>query len=224
MAFPTTLTLIGAISMCIYCGTTRYRKIYENHYGKIPKDETGRSYEIHHIDGNHDNNDPTNLTCVSIQEHYDIHHSREDWGACIAIGVRMKKSHDELSAVARKNAMKKIEDGTHPFLGLNERRVAAGTHQFLGGEIPRIAQLKRVKDGTHHFLDGRISKKSNRERLENGTHHLLRGGIQSAGNIKRLTNGTRPSQIKLTCNHCGKVVDSANYGRWHGPKCKTQRL
>ena len=52
--------------MCIYCGTNKYRKIYENHYGTIPKDENGRSYEIHHIDVNHSNNDLHNLKLVSI--------------------------------------------------------------------------------------------------------------------------------------------------------------
>lgn len=52
--------------MCMYCGTNKYRKIYVNHFGPIPKDITGRSYEIHHIDGNHLNNDPNNLKAVSI--------------------------------------------------------------------------------------------------------------------------------------------------------------
>jgi len=42
--------------MCIYCGTTKYRKIYEQHNGPIPK-----GMDIHHIDGNHANNDPNNL-------------------------------------------------------------------------------------------------------------------------------------------------------------------
>lgn len=62
--------------MTIY-SSTNYRKIYEQHYGPIPKDSDGRTYEIHHIDGDHSNNDPSNLKCVSIQEHYDIHHSQE---------------------------------------------------------------------------------------------------------------------------------------------------
>jgi hypothetical protein len=31
---------------------SNYRKIWENYYGLIPIDEKGRSYEIHHIDGN----------------------------------------------------------------------------------------------------------------------------------------------------------------------------
>ena len=69
--------------MCIYCNTTNYRKIYENHYGPIPKEENGRSYEIHHLDGNHHNNDPKNLKAVRIQEHYDIHYSQGDWSACL---------------------------------------------------------------------------------------------------------------------------------------------
>ena len=64
--------------MCIYCGTNKYRKIYESHNGPIPKEDNGRSYEIHHIDGNHFNNDPSNLKAVSIQEHYDIHYSQGD--------------------------------------------------------------------------------------------------------------------------------------------------
>ena len=64
--------------MCIYCGTKHYRKIYQNHVGPIPKDETGRTYEIHHIDGDRENNDPNNLLCVSIKEHYDIHETQGD--------------------------------------------------------------------------------------------------------------------------------------------------
>jgi DNA polymerase III epsilon subunit-like protein len=35
--------------MCIYCNTKNYRKIYENHYAPIGKDNNGRSYDIHHI-------------------------------------------------------------------------------------------------------------------------------------------------------------------------------
>jgi len=54
-----------------------YRTIYEQYFGKIPKDSQGRSYEIHHLDGNHENNDISNLRCVSIQEHYDIHYRSE---------------------------------------------------------------------------------------------------------------------------------------------------
>ena len=68
--------------MCIYCNTNKYRKIYENHHGAIPKDDLNRVFEIHHIDGNHSNNSPENLTAVSMREHYDVHRSQNDWYAC----------------------------------------------------------------------------------------------------------------------------------------------
>lgn len=50
-----------------------YRKLWVKLKGEIPKDEFGRSYEIHHIDGNRKNNTIENLICVSIEEHYEIH-------------------------------------------------------------------------------------------------------------------------------------------------------
>ena len=61
-----------------------YRQIWKNHYGPIPKDENGISYQIHHIDGNRSNNDINNLMCVSIKEHYEIHLRQRDFAAAHA--------------------------------------------------------------------------------------------------------------------------------------------
>jgi hypothetical protein len=101
MGYPTTLTLNGAISMSIYRKNVNHRKIYEDHYGLIPKDEQGRSYEIHHIDGNHENNAIDNLICVSIQEHYNIHYLQGDYKACLIMSKRMKISSEEKSRLAK---------------------------------------------------------------------------------------------------------------------------
>lgn len=87
--------------MCIYCGTPNHRKIYETHYGPIPLDDEGRSYEIHHLDGNHNNNDPVNLKCVSIKEHYDIHYKQGDYKACLIMSQRMKILPEEKSRLAK---------------------------------------------------------------------------------------------------------------------------
>lgn len=149
--------------MCIYCNTKNYRKIYENHYGFIPKDDEGRSYDIHHIDGNHNNNNPNNLTCVSIQEHYEIHHTQSDWGACQSIAMRMALSPTDKSRLSTLS---------------NLQRVSNGTHNFLGGDVSRKTQLRRVKEGTHHFLGGKISGCVSRERVKNGTHNLLKTGCE----------------------------------------------
>ena len=45
-----------------------YRKVYEDNFGPIP---TG--YQIHHIDGNHENDDPSNLMAVTPEEHARLH-------------------------------------------------------------------------------------------------------------------------------------------------------
>jgi len=92
-----------------------YRKIYEKQYGQIPRDESGRTYEIHHIDGNHNNNDISNLKCVSIQEHYDIHYSQGDYGACSAIAMRMNVPPELKSELSRLAQIKRIIEGTHHF-------------------------------------------------------------------------------------------------------------
>ena len=86
--------------MSIY-SSTDHRKIYETLVGPIPKDEDGRSYEIHHIDGNHNNNEITNLLCVSIKEHYEIHKSQGDFKACLIMSQRMKISPEEKSQLAK---------------------------------------------------------------------------------------------------------------------------
>jgi hypothetical protein len=142
--------------MCIYCNTNNYRKIYENHNGAIPVDSLGRRYDIHHKDGDHLNNSPENLIALSIEDHYNEHYKRGDYGSCYLIAIqRLNKTREEISELAKLNARQQIEKGTHP---------------FLGGEL----QLSRVKNKTHPFLgDGSLQRKVQQDRIDSGTHHLL---------------------------------------------------
>jgi hypothetical protein len=68
-----------------------YRKIWEKYNGSIPKDEKGRSYDIHHIDGNRNNNDITNLKAVSLEEHWKIHFEQGDYLEANMIANRIGK-------------------------------------------------------------------------------------------------------------------------------------
>jgi hypothetical protein len=188
--------------MCIYCGTTKYRKIYENHHGSIPKDEDGRSYDVHHIDKNRRNNDPANLKAVSMKEHYDIHKSQGDWGACLRLSGRLQIPQEEKSKMATDH---------------NNKRVIEGTHPFLGGEIQRNSNLRRVANGSNPFLGGALSRKINHERVSNKTHNFLGATI----NRIRIENGTHQNLIKLSCPHCGKIGQNAAMKRWHFDRCKT---
>ena len=108
---------------------SNYRKIYKKHYGPIPCDSYGRSYEIHHIDGNHNNNDPKNLIAITLQEHYDIHYAQGDWSACYYMSIqRMNKTPAELSDLSKKIQLERVKNGTHHFL---EERMGQASQQIV---------------------------------------------------------------------------------------------
>ena len=75
----------------LYITSMHYRDIWKKHYGEIPKDENGLTYEIHHIDGNRSNNGIENLELLSIEEHYHKHKEQGDLAEASAVLMRMKK-------------------------------------------------------------------------------------------------------------------------------------
>jgi hypothetical protein len=88
-----------------------YRKIYEQHHGiKIPK-----GYHIHHIDGNHNNNEISNLEMLTANEHAQKHGFLNNFimaqsTACErAIKVLKRKEVREKMSVAMKNSFKHKE-------------------------------------------------------------------------------------------------------------------
>jgi hypothetical protein len=71
--------------------TSIARNVWIKHHKYIPKDVNNRSYEIHHIDGNHKNNNITNLLAIPINMHYEIHYLQQDYSACNLIAERIEK-------------------------------------------------------------------------------------------------------------------------------------
>jgi methionyl-tRNA synthetase len=81
-----------------------YRKIWEQAYGPIPKDGDGRTYDIHHIDGNRKNNSIDNLICLTIEDHYKIHlkqfeenKSEKEFRSLLFLAKRINKDVDTLT-------------------------------------------------------------------------------------------------------------------------------
>lgn len=206
-----------------------YRRIYKKHYGPIPVDEFGRSYEIHHIDGNRKNNDISNLKAVSIQEHYNIHYSQEDWGACIKIAQKMKLMPEEISKLVSRQQRERVSKGIHHWLGgesqkIHMRRlVLEGTHHFCDSEVQSKINKLRYKNGTGNFTS-ELSKRVARERIENGTHHFVG---KNNPVYKQLAEGRHPfsnrkHEIK-TCPICMIAMTVPNFVRWgHGENCKKE--
>lgn len=173
-----------------------YRSIYTQNFGTIPV-----GYDIHHIDGNHANNDPKNLKAVSLQEHYDIHYAQGDWGACNMIANRINLGPEIRSELARKTQLKRVENGSH---------------HFLGGEMQKRTQKKLVKEGKHHLLGGKITGDNSRKRVKEGTHNFLNGKYNylysSDRQKKRIAEGRHPfnniNEVIYTCPHCNKTGKS----------------
>lgn len=177
-----------------------YRKIYEQYHGPIPTDEDGRKYDIHHIDGNHENNDPMNLKAISVREHYDIHYQQQDYAACLLIKKqRMILTKEERSELSRRLAIQRAQQGTHPA----QLMVKNGTHPFLGGQVQIESNKKRLENGTHNFLTNNPTL----AKMKDGTHNF------------KVNN---PAQIKKICEHCSKEIGLNMYKRWHGSKCKNK--
>lgn len=171
-----------------------YRKLYKTHYGEIPKDEDGRSYDIHHIDGDHTNNDPSNLSAVPIYEHYRIHKAKKEWGSCWAISLRMKLSSEEISAISKKSNEERVKRGTHNFQGeenslrmkeIQNERVKKGTHVFIGANKganhPQYDHTLRV---WKNKLSGQVVMMTNHELIK--TFNLKSGAVSRVINDKGL--------------------------------------
>jgi len=154
------------------------------------------------LDGNRKNNDPNNLIAVSIQDHYDIHYSQGDWGACIRIAQRMSVSPSKISELSSLH---------------NKKRLENGTHLFLDSEFQRSMVRRQIADGKSALVGGKLQ----RELVASGKHHLLSGDIQRRSAKQRMDEGTDQCVVKTTCPHCGKEGTKLILARWHFDNCKS---
>jgi hypothetical protein len=168
---------------------TKHRQIYESHHGPIPKDDDGRTFEIHHIDGNPLNNSIQNLIALSIQDHYNIHYKQEDWIACFRIAKRMTISPKEKSDLARKANAIRTMNGTHNFQNIewssaratkaNKSRVASGTHNLLKANRSHY-NLRKPNTKIYTFEHNKTGEKVNMTQYDFiRTYSLNPGNVSS---------------------------------------------
>lgn len=131
------------------------------------------------------------------------------------------KKSEETKEKMRKSSRERVANGTHSSLGPanNQKRIDAGTHNFLGGEFQRKLAQERVRNGTNPFLGGEIQRVAQRKLVEEGKHHLQDKEKASERAKKKLKQGTHPSQIKSCCVYCKKEINLLQLGNYHGDNC-----
>jgi hypothetical protein len=150
-----------------------YRAIWKKHFGEIPKDENGQTYEIHHIDRNRNNNSIENLRCVSKDEHIKIHFEAGEFAAAYAIlkrkkGVSKKDftgwNHSEET---KKKISVKTKGENNPMFG-KKRPDMVGKGYWTGKKQPkelvekrRLKNLGQKRPNQSKAMKGRYSGKNN---------------------------------------------------------------
>lgn len=170
-----------------------YRRLYESYHGRIPKDEYGRSYDIHHIDGDSSNNSKENLIALSIRDHYAVHFQQKDWGACWSISLRMKISPEERSEISRRIALERVKNGTNYFSSKEN------------SDRMRSIQKEKVISGAHVFLDS--NKKDKHPQYD---HTIRQWRNKITGEIVCMTNYELRTTYNLKSGAVSRVVNNKN--------------
>ena len=91
-----------------------YRKLFERHH----QCSLLSGVDIHHIDGNHENNNIYNLQAVTLEEHYEIHKNKKEYYSAYLIGKRLKIKPEDWELMTIKNGRKSAIQNMNNGVGL----------------------------------------------------------------------------------------------------------
>lgn len=151
-----------------------YRKIWERVNGPIPKDEKGRSFQIHHIDGNNQNNAIENLKCISMEEHHQLHLQQGDIFAASMIWARLQLTEEDIQRIN-----KKIGDSNRGKISKNK-----------GKKRPPFSEDHRKK-----LSEGNKGKKYAKEHCKNIAQSLI-GKHHSEERKRKISEGQKKIKIE----------------------------
>lgn len=192
-------------------GYGNHIKTWKKYNGEIPKDSDGRSYEIHHIDGNPENNNIENLMCVSINEHYKIHVDQGDYNAAFLIAGRMITKPEDISKIASEGSKQRIKNGTHNFLDPNFPRSLDHNIGYVVALDTRTDNIVRITKEEFDVCDYYVGVNTGRKHK---IVHNNRG--HNKGKSWKQTNKEQPKK----CKYCGFEGRASLISRWHNERCK----
>ena len=170
-----------------------YRKIFErfNQCSLLP------GVDIHHIDGNHDNNDPSNLQAVTIEEHYQIHRSQKDYYAAYLIGRRMDIKPEDWEQMAKENGSKSGKENYAKGIGLS-KWIQDNPEQFkkMISENGKKGGKKCYEENLGFFAAEESQKKEWRKKAGEASPGFKLGHAAAAGKIGGKVSGENAKKNK----------------------------
>lgn len=189
----------------------KHVKEWKKHFGEIPKDVHGRSFEIHHIDGNPDNNHIANLKCVSIDEHYQIHKDQGDFAAAFMIARRMDITPEDISEMARQGTLKRVRLGIHNFQDPNFPRSLDHNIGYVVAIDTRTQEVVRITKEEFNDNDYYVGVNAGRK------HKIVHS---NRGHNKGKTWTHKNSEQPKKCQYCEFTGRASHISRYHNERCK----
>jgi len=200
-----------------------------DHYGPIPIDENGITYDIHHIDGNRKNNHILNLVALSLKEHYKIHYDKGEFLAARAISLRMK-GMSKLPKKERLELNKKISESLK-----NHQRRKELNKQISENQKDKPHPVKKVTcPHCGKIGGGGAMKQFHFNKCEKITGVKIKRSEsfkqkirvpKSEAHKKNMRKSKSPSHIMkmkkpYTCPYCLKEGTGNAMKQWHFDNCK----
>lgn len=183
-----------------------YRKIYESHYGKIPK-----GYHIHHIDGDPFNNDITNLMCVSPEEHGEIHKNEFTKWASIGgkkggdltrdLKLGIHGATKEQKSKWAKNASSFVDRKKFSFM-MKEK--------YSNGELTHWTKSYTTEEIHHKISSGDPGKSTRGKPAWNRGKKMILSNPELTRERKSIASKNKK---KVKCPHCDREIDVSNIGK-----------
>jgi hypothetical protein len=158
-----------------------YRKLYEKYHNccLLP------GIDIHHIDGNHDNNSIENLKAVSLEEHYNIHKSQNEFYAAYLIGKRMKIKPSDWKIMARINGSKSGKSNYDKGIGLKGWVDSLSEEEFKKhcSESGKLGGLKSLENSLGFHSADKEQKKEWASKAGKASPGFKLGHASQAGKV-----------------------------------------
>ena len=186
-----------------------YRRIYEQHHGPIQK-----GYHIHHIDGDHTNNNIENLRCITAKEHFDIHYEQGDYGSCWAMlrTGHLIISDEERSSLAKKQMQDKKMKELLSFTMKKKNEVFWSNSSFRQMQSD-LCKERFTKLWSNDEYKSKVSLK-----ISESWNKENRRELQAVKMSKQVREYNQRELICPYCKKIGKGIGTMN--RWHFENCK----